>query len=358
MGSSAFSLRSNHASGIVAAVSGGPDSIALMHLWPAGRDRRRPPDPRRHRRSRPAAGSGRRGCLGGARGRRPRLAASDPRLDRRQADGRHPGGRARGALPPSRRPCPGGGRLPPRHRPYPRRPGRDGADAPLPRLGPRRARRHAPETDRQGIRHVRPLLDCPKARLVDLCHGAGLAFRRRSLERGRALCPGPLAQAHAAPGRGGADRRAPRTARGAGCARPTRRSISRPRRRWRAASRISPRRGPVRSEGGDPCRGALRDRPAGAGTGPRPGRSRLENSRLHRLEACTERLREAVRAGEALRLTVAGALVRLDRSGQVSIGAGTAAPAWPLAKSLSQLRSDRCRMGAAFPWQGGTACLH
>ena len=45
----------------------------------------------------------------------------------------------------------------------------------------------------------------------------------------------------------------------------------------------------------------------------------LENSRLNRLESCTLRLREAVRAGEALRLTVAGALVRLDHSGQVSM---------------------------------------
>ena len=47
-----------------------------------------------------------------------------------------------------------------------------------------------PETDRQGIRHARPLLDWPKARLLDLCHGAGLAFRRRSLERERSTLPG------------------------------------------------------------------------------------------------------------------------------------------------------------------------
>jgi tRNA(Ile)-lysidine synthase len=46
----------------------------------------------------------------------------------------------------------------------------------------------------------------------------------------------------------------------------------------------------------------------------------LENSRLNRLEACVERLREALRAGEDLSLTVAGALVRLDRAGLISIG--------------------------------------
>ena len=45
----------------------------------------------------------------------------------------------------------------------------------------------------------------------------------------------------------------------------------------------------------------------------------LENSRLHRLEACTERLREAIGQKETLRLTVAGALVRLDPSGRVSV---------------------------------------
>jgi tRNA(Ile)-lysidine synthase len=45
----------------------------------------------------------------------------------------------------------------------------------------------------------------------------------------------------------------------------------------------------------------------------------LENSRLHRLEACTERLREAIGQKGTLRLTVAGALVRLDPSGRVSV---------------------------------------
>ncbi|MBL0405191.1 tRNA lysidine(34) synthetase TilS [Microvirga aerilata] len=45
----------------------------------------------------------------------------------------------------------------------------------------------------------------------------------------------------------------------------------------------------------------------------------LENSRLQRLEACTERLREAIGQDGTLRLTVAGALVRLDPSGRVSV---------------------------------------
>jgi tRNA(Ile)-lysidine synthase len=46
----------------------------------------------------------------------------------------------------------------------------------------------------------------------------------------------------------------------------------------------------------------------------------LENSRLHRLEACTERLRQAAGAGEALSLTIAGAHLRLTQAGRVSVG--------------------------------------
>ena len=243
---------------------------------PLARDRRASARSRRHGRSRPAAGSGRRGCLRGARGGRPRAAPSHPRLDRRQAVGRasrRP--RARRATAFSSAMRPGGGRLPPRHRPYPRRPGRDGDDAPLPRLRPRRVSPACGrKRTRQGIRHARPLLDWPKARLLDLCHGAGLAFRRAiprtrtsdfARVRWRKLMP-LLAER-------GADGRAPRTARGAG--RPGRRG---PRRQgaggaWRAAEPVLDRGRPV-LRGRHPCRGALRDRPAGAGPGPRPGRSR------------------------------------------------------------------------------------
>lgn len=43
----------------------------------------------------------------------------------------------------------------------------------------------------------------------------------------------------------------------------------------------------------------------------------LEKIRLQRLETCVERLRMAVPAGEPLRLTIAGALLDLDRSGRL-----------------------------------------
>jgi len=46
-----------------------------------------------------------------------------------------------------------------------------------------------------------------------------------------------------------------------------------------------------------------------------------DSSRLQRREACAERLRRAVREGAALRLTLAGALVQLDRSGKLAIRA-------------------------------------
>jgi tRNA(Ile)-lysidine synthase len=169
------------------------------------------------------------------------------------------------------------------------------------------------ETDRHGIPHVRPLLDWPKATLLDLCRGCGWRYvddpsnadERYARVRWRRLMPLLAAE--------GLD--AERLA--------------------RLAERVAQadealdlqaleRAGPV-LEGGnlsfqagilanEPFEIALRIMERAIAT------TGLENSRLHRLEACTERLREAVRAGEALHLTIAGALVRLDRSGPISIG--------------------------------------
>lgn len=45
----------------------------------------------------------------------------------------------------------------------------------------------------------------------------------------------------------------------------------------------------------------------------------LETIRLQRLEACLERLRMAIPAGDSLRLTLAGALLDLDRSGRLRV---------------------------------------
>jgi tRNA(Ile)-lysidine synthase len=172
------------------------------------------------------------------------------------------------------------------------------------------------ETERHGILHVRPLLDWPKSALLDLCRGQGWRFvsdpsntnALYARVRWRRLMPLLAAE--------GLD--AERLARFA----------------WRAAQAdealdLKAREALERAEpvlkGGtfsfqagilanEPFEIALRVlEQAIAGTG-------LENIRLHRLEACTERLREAVRTREALRLTVAGALVQLDRAGRVTIG--------------------------------------
>lgn len=171
------------------------------------------------------------------------------------------------------------------------------------------------ETNRHGIRHVRPLLDWPKSALLDLCRREGWRFvddpsnasERYARVRWRRLMPLLAAE--------GLD--AERLARFAERAAQADEALD------LKAREALERAGPVFEGRGlsfqagilasEPFEIALRVLEQGiAGTG-------LENSRLHRLEACTERLREAVRAGESLSLTIAGALVRLDRAGRVSI---------------------------------------
>jgi tRNA(Ile)-lysidine synthase len=171
------------------------------------------------------------------------------------------------------------------------------------------------ETDRHGIPHVRPLLDWPKATLLDLCRGQGWRYvddpsnadERYARVRWRRLMPLLAAEGL------GAER----------LARLAERAAQADEALDLKAQEALERAGPV-LEGGNLSfqAGILANEPfeialrilerAIATTG-------LENSRLHRLEACTERLRAAVRAGEALHLTIAGALVRLDRSGRASI---------------------------------------
>lgn len=173
------------------------------------------------------------------------------------------------------------------------------------------------ERDREGIRHVRPLLDWSKASLLALCHAEGWRYvndpsntdDRFARVRWRKLMPLLASEGLTA------DRLA--------------RLAERMRQADEAledkARQALERAQPSLADGSFAFQGAaLAEEPfeialhileqalAGAGLG-------LENSRLHRLEACTERLREAVRAGETLRLTLAGALIHLDRSGMVLI---------------------------------------
>jgi len=174
------------------------------------------------------------------------------------------------------------------------------------------------ETDRQGIRHARPLLGLPKAALLDLCRAHGWPFvtdpsnadEAYARVRWRRLMPLLAAE--------GLD--APRLARLAWRAAQADEALAVKAREALERARPVVEDGSLSFEAGilasEPFEIGVRvleQAVARAGLG-------LENSRLHRLEACTQRLRAAVRAGEALRLTVAGALVRLDRSGYVSVG--------------------------------------
>ncbi|NIX77899.1 tRNA lysidine(34) synthetase TilS [Microvirga terricola] len=173
------------------------------------------------------------------------------------------------------------------------------------------------ERDRDGIRHIRPLLDISKKALVELCEGEGWRFvtdpsnanERFARVRWRKLMPAFAAEGLTAE------------------------------RLSRLAERIARADEALEAKAADAfCRAEpvfegkaldlkaqfLTDEPyeialrvlvkalSEAGIG-------LEASRLNRLEACLERLQVAHATGEGLRLTIAGALIRLDRAGILSI---------------------------------------
>jgi tRNA(Ile)-lysidine synthase len=175
------------------------------------------------------------------------------------------------------------------------------------------------ETERHGIVHARPLLGWPKARLLDLCRSQGWHFVEDPSNtnalyarvRWRGLMPLLAVE--------GLD--AERLARFAERAARADEALDLKAREALERAGLSDVGGHVSFAGGilvsEPLEIALRVLAQALG---RAGLG-LENSRLNRLESCTERLREAVGAGDALSLTIAGALVRLDRSGRVTIGA-------------------------------------
>lgn len=173
------------------------------------------------------------------------------------------------------------------------------------------------EWDREGIRHVRPLLDCPKESLLDLCRRQGWNFvedpsnadERFARVRWRRIMPLLAAEGLTA---GRLARLAERMSQAEEALDAKARE---------ALDRAEPERGEGKLAfqasrlAEEPFEIALRMLGlalAGIGLG-------LENSRLQRLEACAERLRKAVRSGEPVRLTIAGALVHLDASGRLTI---------------------------------------
>lgn len=173
------------------------------------------------------------------------------------------------------------------------------------------------ERDRDGIRHVRPLLGYPKSVLLDLCRRENWPFvtdpsnadERYARVRWRKLMPSLAAEgltaerlARFAERMTQAEEALDAKARGAFT---------------RSGSRIdeeglSINAVPLSEEPFEIALRLLALALAQAGID-------LRGARLQRLEACVERLREAIGKGEGLRLTIAGALIQLDRSGRLAI---------------------------------------
>jgi tRNA(Ile)-lysidine synthase len=174
-----------------------------------------------------------------------------------------------------------------------------------------------PTVDRDGICHLRPFLGVSKATLVDLCREEGWSFAedpsnsddRFARARWRKLLPGLAAEGMTA-------ERLCRLAERAG--RVEEALATRARAVFAEASRAG---------GPDPLRlaAALRDEPfeialrvlALALCPERPD----EHLRLQRLETAVERLRGALQEGRASRVTLAGRVLDLDRNGYLRLGA-------------------------------------
>ena len=182
------------ASGLLVAVSGGPDSMALLRLvagWAERHDH--PPIHAATVDHRLRPGSRAEAETVAALGRSHRHCAQHSDLGWRKACDAHPGAGAGGALRPARRACRADRRRRADDRPPRRRPGRNHPVPPAARQQYRRARRH-------GLRHApRPAPPCAAApRLQQGRSRGGLRSRRpallaRSFERGSALCPHPYA---------------------------------------------------------------------------------------------------------------------------------------------------------------------
>lgn len=173
------------------------------------------------------------------------------------------------------------------------------------------------ERDRDGVTHARPLLAYPKAALVNLCEREGWAFvtdpsNRSELfarVRWRRLMPDLAREGLTAE----------RLARLAERAARADEALDAKATEALALAGAESEGERLAFDGGhlarEPFEIALRMLSLALIRAGLP----LDSSRLHRLESCTRRLRAAVRDGEALRLTVAGALVHLDRAGRLVI---------------------------------------
>lgn len=174
-----------------------------------------------------------------------------------------------------------------------------------------------PVVMRDGIRHVRPLLGHSKASLVQLCRAQGWGFvedpsnadERFARARWRKLLPA-LAQEGLTPAR--LARLAERVSRA---------EAALHEKTWEALVRA----GADPAQDGCACRlvpngRVLLEEPfeiavRALAFSVAAGRDEPGFLRLERVEACTEKLRAALAAGRSLRLTLAGTMVSLDRSG-------------------------------------------
>ncbi|PVE24660.1 tRNA lysidine(34) synthetase TilS [Microvirga sp. KLBC 81] len=171
------------------------------------------------------------------------------------------------------------------------------------------------ERNREGITHARPLLGWPKAALLDLCQTSGWRFvtdpsntdERFARVRWRRLMP-RLAEEGLTASR---------------LARLAERVAQADEALEMKAREALEGAAPEAGEGGLSFQAAcLAEEPFEIGLrilAQALGRIGLENIRLQRLESCVERLRTAILASESLRLTIAGALLALDRSGRLSL---------------------------------------
>lgn len=168
---------------------------------------------------------------------------------------------------------------------------------------------------RAGIRHVRPFLDTPKAALVETCRVHGWAFAtdpsnvdsRFARPRWRALMPGLAAE--------GLD--AHRLAQLAGRLARADAALSQVASMALASVRLGPTQidfGRLATEPDEIGLRAFRNLLVEGGADP----ARL---RLDRLEECFETLVTASRAGLASRRTLCGLILALDRSGPLSVAA-------------------------------------
>ncbi|MCG7394312.1 tRNA lysidine(34) synthetase TilS [Microvirga sp. ACRRW] len=172
------------------------------------------------------------------------------------------------------------------------------------------------ERHREGLVHVRPLLDWPKAALLDLCWRNGWGFvtdpsnadERFARVRWRGLMP--LLEKEGLT--------AERLARLAERAAQVEEALEIKARRALEASHPEAGEGTFAFQAAclveEPFEIALRILQQAL------DRTGFESTRLERLEACLERLREAIGAGEPLRLTIAAALLHLDRAGRLELG--------------------------------------